>query len=100
MRKFWPAIKRFLSVSWLVAAPLVIVIAIVGLGLVLWLSSQIVGLLFGTEAADAYVYEFAMVLGMLFWVAVIGVPIYAIVSYIRSRRKRSEKITTDSAKAD
>jgi hypothetical protein len=91
MRKIWHATKRFMSVSWLVAAPLVIVIAIVALGLVLWLTSQIVGSLFGPEAADAYLYEFAMVLGMLFWVAVIGVPIYAIVSSIKSRRKTVAK---------
>jgi hypothetical protein len=78
-----------MAVSWLVAAPMVIVVAIIGLGLVLWLTSQIVGLLFGPEAAEAYTYDFAIVMGMLFWVAVIGVPVYAIVSYIKSRRKQS-----------
>ena len=99
MKKIWRAFMRLVSVSWLVAAPLVIVIAIVGLGLVLSLTSQIAGLLFGPEAADAFFYDFVMGLGMLFWVAIIGVPIYAIVSYLKSKRKQPQK-TTNSADAD
>jgi hypothetical protein len=90
MKKLWHAIKNFISVSWLVAAPLVIVVAIVCLGLIWWLISQIVGLLFGSEAADVFFYDIATMLGMLFWLAIIGVPIYAVVSYVKSRRKQSQ----------
>jgi hypothetical protein len=86
MRKLWQAIRQLISVSWLVAAPLVVVIGIIILGLLLWLTSQIVSLLFGAEAVDSFIYDFGILLGMLFWVAIIGVPVYAIVCYIKSRR--------------
>ena len=87
MRKLWQATRRLISASWLAAAPLVIVIAIVALGLLLWVTSQIVGLLIGPETADAFIYDFAILMSILFWIAIIGVPIYAIASYIRSKRK-------------
>ena len=86
MRKLWQAIRRLISVSWLVAAPLVVVIVIVGLGLLLWLTSRIVGFLFGADAVDSFIYDVGILMGMLFWVALIGAPIYAIVSYVKSRR--------------
>ena len=86
MRKLWQAIKRLISVSWLVAAPLVVVVGILVLGLLLWLTSQIVGLLFGAEAVDSFIYDVGILMSMLFWAALIGAPIYAIVSYINSRR--------------
>jgi hypothetical protein len=86
MRKLWQAIRRLISVSWLVAAPLVVVIGIIILGLLLWLTSQIFSLLFGAEAVDSFIYDFGILMGMLFWVAIIGVPVYAIVCYIKSRR--------------
>lgn len=90
MKKLWRAIRHSISISWLVAAPMVIVIAIVGLGLVLWLTSQIAGILFGPEAADTFFYGFATVLGMLFWVAIIGGPICAVIAYVKSKRKQSQ----------
>lgn len=87
MRKLWQATRRLISVSWLVAAPLVVVVGIVILGLLLWLTSQIVGHLFGAEAVDSFIYDFGILMGMLFWVALIGVPIYAAIYYIKSRRR-------------
>jgi hypothetical protein len=87
MRKLWQAIRRLISVAWLVAAPLVIVIAIVALGVLLGIASQTVSRVFGTAAADSFIYDFGILMGILFWVAIVGVPIYAAVSYTRSKRK-------------
>jgi hypothetical protein len=86
--KFWHAIRRLISVSWLVAAALVIVFLIFVLYSVLKLTEFLVGLVFGPEAADAFVMNFFMAMEMLFWVAIIGVPIYALVSYAKHRRNR------------
>jgi hypothetical protein len=87
--RFWHAIRRFISVSWLVAAPLVIVFLIFVLFLLLKLLEFLIGIVFGPEAAEAFVINFFLLMGMLFWPAIIGVPIiWAFVSNMKSKRNR------------
>jgi len=87
--KFWHAIKRFILVSWLVAAPLVIVFLIFVLFLFLKLIEFLVGLLFGPEAAEVFIINLFLLMGALFWPVIIGAPIsYAIYSYVKHLRNR------------
>ena len=76
--KFWHAIRQFISVSWLVAPFLVIIVFII----ISFLFVQVIDLLISTEAAATFGYGVLMVL-----LAIIGVPIYALASYLRSEQK-------------
>lgn len=89
--RFWHAIRRFISVSWLVAAPLAIVVLIVALFLLLQLTEFLVGRVFGPDAAEAVVANVFVVMGMLIWAALVGIPVYGVVSYVRCRRHREER---------
>lgn len=68
--KFWHAIRRFISVSWLVAPFLVIIVFII----ISFLFVQVIDLLISTEAAATFGYGVFMLMVLL---AMIGVPIYA-----------------------
>jgi len=48
------AIRRFISTTWLVAAPLVVVALLVAIPLCLGIVGAIVGRVFGPQAAEAY----------------------------------------------
>jgi len=85
--KFWRSIRRFVVVWWFAAAPLVILVLILALFLLLQLIAWLVGLVFGPAAAEALVANVFLVIGMLFWPALLGLGIYALVSYVRSKRK-------------
>ncbi len=49
----------------------------------------LVGLVFGPEAAEAFVLNLFLLMGLLFWPAIIGVPIiYGFVSYIMKVKRK------------
>jgi hypothetical protein len=83
--KYWYAIRRLLSVSWLAAAPLVILVLILVLFLLLQLIAWLVGLVFGHEAAEALVVNVFLLMGMLFWPALLGVPNYALLCEVKTK---------------
>ena len=87
--RFWHAIRRFISVSWLVAAPLVIAFLIIVLFLFLKLLEFLIGIVFGPEAAEAFVINFFLLMGMLFGPAILGAPIiWVFVSYMKFKQNR------------
>jgi hypothetical protein len=78
--KFWLAIKRFISVAWLVAAPIVIIVLWFGPYMFLGLVSLLAGLAFGPEAArevDEYVYGLGLLEGAFLGLAFLFLPFYA-----------------------
>jgi hypothetical protein len=76
--KSMQAMQRFISTSWLVAAPLVIVVLlVVGLAL-LGFVYAIVGSLFGAEVAENFIANATVLFGMAFELGLLGLVIYAI----------------------
>ena len=64
--KFVQAIRRFFATSWLVAAPLIIVVGLVAVLIFLAIVQAIVGRVFGDQAAD---YFASLWFGALMWAA-------------------------------
>jgi uncharacterized membrane protein len=89
--KSMQAIRRFISTSWLVAAPLVIVVLlIVGLAL-LGIVDAIVGSVFGAEAADNFIANAMVLFGMAFELGLLGLVIYAMFCVARWLLRKKER---------
>jgi preprotein translocase subunit SecG len=86
------AIWRFISTSWLVAAPLVIVVLlVVGLAL-LGIAHAIIGSVFGAETADNFLADTMAWAAMVFVLALLlGLPIYAIFCLARWLVRKKER---------
>jgi hypothetical protein len=84
------AIRRFISNSWLVAAPLVILVLLIGGLAFLGIVYAIVGYVFGAEAADNFIANAMVLFGMAFELGLLGLVIYAMFCVARwfLRRKK------------
>ena len=72
------AIRRFISTSWLVAAPLVILVLLVAGLALLGIVDAIVGSVFGAEAADNFLADTMAWGAMVFVLAILGLLIYGL----------------------
>jgi hypothetical protein len=81
---FWHAIRRLISVSWLVAAPLVIVLLLIGVLIFFEVFHGILKLLFGLEEADT-IFMDVMMWGaeLVFVLTPIGLAIYGVIFLAR-----------------
>jgi preprotein translocase subunit SecG len=70
------AIRRFISTSWLVAAPLVIVVLLVAGLALLGIVDAIIGSVFGEEAADNFLADTMAWGAMVFVLALLGLLTY------------------------
>jgi preprotein translocase subunit SecG len=76
--KFIQAIRRFILNSWLVAAPLVILVLLVAGLALLGIVDAIVGSVFGAEAADNFLADTMAWGAMVFVLAILGLLIYGL----------------------
>jgi hypothetical protein len=72
------AIWRFISASWLVAAPLVILVLLVGVFALLGIICAIIEHVLGPETADNFLANAMVLLTIAFELALLGLVIYGI----------------------
>jgi hypothetical protein len=84
------AIWRFISASWLVAAPLVILALLAAIFVFLAIGQAIIGRAFGADAADNFIANAMVALAMALELALLGLLAYGLFCAARLllRRKR------------
>jgi hypothetical protein len=76
--KFVQAIWPFISNAWLVAAPLVIVIVIIGVFAFIGIVQAIIERVFGNETAENFVANTMVLLWMALELALLGLVLYGL----------------------
>ncbi len=92
--KFLRALRHFISTSWLVAAPLLIVFGLVAAVILLAILQAVIERIFGGEAADRFANLW---FGALMWaaeltllLAPIALAVYLIAIVVRRLRRRKQ----------
>jgi hypothetical protein len=82
------AIRRFISTSWLVAAPLVVIVLLIAGMALLAIADSIVEHLFGAEAADNFLANTMVSLWIALELALVALIIYGLFRLARRLLRR------------
>ena len=88
--KFVQAIWRVISNTWLVAAPLVVVVLIVAVFAFIGIGQAIIERVFGSEAAENFIANTMVLLWMALELALLGLALYGLFCLARWILRKKE----------